>query len=339
MKRFVHSMMFVLPAVGIAVIAMLLAHYGAGEILLAVAATGWGLLIVTAFHLVPMALDTFAWSVLLPRGQSPGFARLLAMRWVGESVNFLVPSAQVGGDIVRAHLLRRAGIPGSTAAASVLVNLTLMVVTLFVFCLAGAGGLLAYLQPAGGSIALPGLVLLAVCMTFAFVALQRAGICGALAGLAARLLPARDLSGLSAGAGRLDEALRESWRRLGRVGTSAGLSLAAWFAGSGEIWLILYFLGHPVGWFEAFLLECLFQAVRNGAFFVPGAVGIQEAGAVLFGGLFGLAPESSLALSLLKRSRELLLGVPGVLAWQLWHGAAMLPAGRRQQSPVPVESR
>ena len=65
------------------------------------------------------------------------------------------------------------------------------------------------------------------------------------------------------------------------------------------------------------MLESLGQAVRAGAFAVPGALGVQEGGYVMLGRVVGLGPETALALSLAKRVRELVLGIPGLIAWQL----------------------
>ncbi len=87
--------------------------------------------------------------------------------------------------------------------------------------------------------------------------------------------------------------------------------------GVGEVWLALSFLGHPVSLLSAMMLESLGQAVRAGAFAVPGALGVQEGGYVMLGRVLGLGPETALALSLAKRVRELLLGIPGLIAWQL----------------------
>jgi uncharacterized membrane protein YbhN (UPF0104 family) len=94
--------------------------------------------------------------------------------------------------------------------------------------------------------------------------------------------------------------------------------------GAGEVWLALHFLGQPVTWLEAVLLESLGQAVRSTAFAVPGALGVQEGGFLVLGRLLGLPPEVALAVSLVKRVRELLLGVPGLLAWQLAAGRRLL---------------
>ena len=83
--------------------------------------------------------------------------------------------------------------------------------------------------------------------------------------------------------------------------------------GTGEVWLALRFLGNPVGWIDALLLESVGQAIRGAAFMIPGSLGAQEGGYLLIAPLVGLPPEAGLALSLAKRARELALGLPGRL--------------------------
>ncbi|HXC21160.1 MAG TPA: hypothetical protein VNV13_06730, partial [Steroidobacteraceae bacterium] len=53
-----------------------------------------------------------------------------------------------------------------------------------------------------------------------------------------------------------------------------------------------------------------------------GALGIQEGGYLLLAPLAGLPPSAALALSLAKRARELLLGLPGLLYLQFAARAA-----------------
>ncbi len=72
-------------------------------------------------------------------------------------------------------------------------------------------------------------------------------------------------------------------------------------------------IGHPVDWSDALLLESLGQAIRGAAFAIPGALGVQEGGYLLLAPLVGLPPEAALALSLIKRARELMLGLPGLI--------------------------
>ncbi len=54
--------------------------------------------------------------------------------------------------------------------------------------------------------------------------------------------------------------------------------------------------------------------------FVPGALGIQEAAYAGLAPIFGLPPEVGLAASLLKRAREITIGIPVLLAWQAMEG-------------------
>jgi uncharacterized membrane protein YbhN (UPF0104 family) len=83
--------------------------------------------------------------------------------------------------------------------------------------------------------------------------------------------------------------------------------------GTVEVWLILRLLGSAVSWSDALMLESLGQAIRGAAFAIPGALGVQEGGYLLLAPLVGLRPDVALALSLAKRARELLLGIPGLL--------------------------
>jgi len=63
-------------------------------------------------------------------------------------------------------------------------------------------------------------------------------------------------------------------------------------------------------------LESLIFALRGAAFVVPGAIGVQEAGYVLLGPLLGLDPQAAVALSLIKRARDVVIGLPSLVAWQ-----------------------
>ena len=69
-------------------------------------------------------------------------------------------------------------------------------------------------------------------------------------------------------------------------------------------------------------MESLGQAIRGAAFAIPGALGVQEGGYLLLAPLVGLPPDAGLALSLAKRARELLLGLPGLLYLHLSSRAA-----------------
>jgi len=108
------------------------------------------------------------------------------------------------------------------------------------------------------------------------------------------------------------------------VAAAAGWHLVSWLLGSVEVWLMLHFLGSDVDFATALVMESLGQAIRSAAFFVPGALGVQEGGFMAIGVLFGLPAEVGLSVSLMKRIREVALGVPALIAWQALEGRRFL---------------
>ncbi len=86
---------------------------------------------------------------------------------------------------------------------------------------------------------------------------------------------------------------------------------------------------------KAVILESIGQGVRSALFFIPGAIGVHEGGYIFVGGLLGIPGETAFALALIRRVRELALGVPGLLVWQLIEGGR---AWRKHVLPTVRES-
>ncbi|MBN3828551.1 TIGR00374 family protein, partial [Burkholderia sp. Ac-20384] len=146
-----------------------------------------------------------------------------------------------------------------------------------------------------------------------FYVAQRRGLFGRGLRLASKLLGPRDWSSLATRADAIDDAVGALYRDRAKVAKTFALSLVGWIVGTAEVWLALHFLGHPVSWLDALLLESVGQAIRGAAFAIPGSLGAQEGGYLLLAPLVGLPPDAALALSLAKRARELALGLPGLL--------------------------
>ncbi len=313
--------------VGLALFTALLVTHGASEVALALRTAGAGLLVVAAFHVLPMLGDAIGWRRLLPSELRPPMRTVLWARWIGESINGLLPVLQVGGNIVKAGLLARAGVGGAVAGATVVVDVTLVMLTQVVFTVVGLGLLLLHIG--GHPLALPvavGVVIMGSILA-AFYAAQRQGVFGALAQLLVRIGRGRWASLVTDG-DAIDASVAVLYRQRRTIAAASAWHLLSWLLGTGEVWLVLWFIGQPVGLAEAIMLESLGQAVRAGAFAVPGALGVQEGGYVMLGRVVGLAPETALALSLAKRVRELVLGIPGLIAWQLDAAAAVADARR-----------
>lgn len=307
---------------GLFLFVVLIVRTGADDVAAALAAAGWGLLIVVAFHLVPLAADTMSWARLIDRSARPSFVHLLRMRWIGESVNTLLPAAQVGGDIVRARLATFDRVPGAVAGASVVADLTLGILSQAAFTLIGLALLMPRLD--GSATDFAGEVLvgiaLAVMAVAAFYAVQRVGLFGGLAGFATRIARHGPWVALADRAGALDRALDAIYRRPRDVGASFGWTLVSWVVGAGEVWIAFQLIGTPVTMAEALIFESVAQAVRSALFVVPGALGVQEGGILVVAVLLSIPPDAALAMSLAKRARELFLGLPGLIAWQAAEG-------------------
>ncbi len=299
-----------------------LASQGLSAVLSALAAAGWGLVLVALFHLWPLVLDAAAIRVLFGSDGHPNALRdAILARWAGESANSFLPAGQIGGPVLMARHLAQRGMPMHDAAASITVSTTVQVVAQILFALLGVALLGAQAghmsQHSLRTSALLASGFLAV-QIGGFYLLQRRGFFGKLIRVASRFAGHRDWSGWVSRAEAIDLAIQGIYGRGGHVAASFFLSLLSWIIGTGEVFLTLVLIGHPVGWVDALILESLGQAIRGAAFAVPGALGVQEGGYLLLAPVAGLPPQAALALSLAKRAREILLGLPGLLYLHFW---------------------
>jgi len=300
------------------------------------AVIGWWLIPITLFHVVPLVLSALSWLELLPAASRPHAIAIIWMRWIRESINSLLPVASIGGDIASARLAQLRGVPGTQAAASMVVDATVGAATQLIFVMSGLGLLLMRSTERSAFIVawtvLIGTGVFFVAIT-AFLMVQHRGLFAAFAKLARRLLPERWLSGFAAKASAIDEAVVAGYRTGWVIVRANILRLIGWGAGAGEIWLVMRGLGQPMGLLDAFILESLSSGVRAAAFMVPGAWGALEGGFVLLGALFGLPADTALAISLSKRVRELALGLPGLFVWHWIERHQLL----RRGAPGPAD--
>jgi putative membrane protein len=324
---------------GVALFVGLIAWSGFADVVRAIRHAGIGIAVVTAFHLLPLALDTMAWRALQPRPLRRSLPWLLRARWYGESINTLVPLGQVGGDLLRGHWHARTGVAAPIAMGIAVVDLASEVYAQIGIAALGLVGLAAIVQGHGDLLLRLGATLaLLSLLVLGFYAAQRRG-------LFSRLV--RRLEGIGsigsdcprAYADALDRTVARLYRRRRPLAAAIALHALSWAVGAAEAWLAAMFIGAPLTLTQALVIESLIYAVRGAAFLVPGALGVQEGAFVVIGALFGLAPDQAVAISLIKRVRELALGIPGLLAWQAGEirrarsGASATHAGGRLAQP------
>jgi putative membrane protein len=302
-----------LALAGLAAALLLLAQQDLTEVSALLHAAGFGLVIAALAHIPSMALNGHAWRILLPRRRRPSLAAMTANVWIRESVNGLLPVARVGGEIASYRLLRGEGVAVAPAAASLMVDMAISILSQLGFALLG----LALLAWAGAGIGWGGIALAmlsGVALAGGFILAQRADILSRVARVLNAVATGR-FQAFAAHSEKIDRMTRRLWRVHGAIAGCFLWQLAGWMAGALEIWLALHFLDSPVTMAEALAIEALIQAVSSAAFLVPGALGLQEAGFLGLGLLLGLPPEVAAALAIARRLRDLIIFLPGLLAW------------------------
>jgi putative membrane protein len=317
--------------VGLAIAIFLIFHFGWRHVVDALLAVGWqGFAALIAIYLVCLLLCAFAWRIVIL--DAPRYAVLICLwaRWLRESIGnlALIPTA---GEIAGARELSRHGIRSGMAGASTVVDLTLELLSQIVFTLFGLALLLTWYRGLNiGPWLVTGIAVSALAAA-GFILAQRGGMFRFLERLPEKLdlkwawtvLP--DAEGIHAGIATI-------YRHRNRVLASGAIHLSAWVVGAGEAYVGLYFMGHAIAWSDALILESIAFALRTAAFVVPSRLGIQEGGYILLGAMFGLTPEVALALSLLKRGREIAAGLPCLVIWQSVETRRLWARERRAKS-------
>jgi putative membrane protein len=302
---------FLLAALGGGLVVWLLLRLGPGPVLDALSHVGWGglAMILAAGIALTLCLSTGLYPFLL--GQVSLF-EMLAARQVRDSAGDILPVTQVGGMVAGMRALVLAGMTPARAIAVVLADVTTELLAQSLFILLG----LALAAPAMRADPrwapylgwLVGGTVLFALVILGFGIAQLAG-----SHLAERSLkPA--MFGASAAAFR--EAVHDLYRRRGAVALSVLLHLLGWCASGMWLWLVFRLLGHPLSPASALAIQALLEGLRSATVFIPAAIGVQELGYAGLAPLFGLAPEVGLAVSLLRRARDIAIGVPTLLLWQ-----------------------
>jgi putative membrane protein len=294
-------------------VALYLVRYvGWHSVLAAAEAIGW-----TGFALFCLCTLTLfvplgaAWHVLLPRAQAPRLWLLVRARLVRDAGAEVLPLSQLGGIAlgVRAAILQ--GVAAPLAAASMIVDVTTEMLAQIAYA-AGGMLILATRVPASSHVAslltacALGLVL-AIVAAALFMALQRRS-----AQITARLAR-RVLRGAGATLSGLSSALQTIYRAPARVAVSALLHLAAWIGNGAAVWLGFRLIGTHIDLPAVIAIESIVYAIRSVAVIVPNALGVQEGAYILLAPLFDLGTDTALAMSVLKRARDITIGVPVLL--------------------------
>jgi putative membrane protein len=307
--------------IGLGLFAWVVCRAGPGEILRAMSNLGWAAPLVLIPYGVVYLFDNLGWYLTFGQYAThrPSYRVLFRVRWAGESVNYIIPSAYVGGEAVKGWLLHNRGVAGMTAATSVVASKTCQTLAQVIFIALGAWLAMAYLEP--GSPARYGMlaVTLGTCAVVVFLFwLQRYGMFSFAIALFS-WIPFR-INVLEKHRARLRHLDNQIYRFYhddpARFLGSTGAYLAGWIMDALEILLVCWLLGTPIPWTKALIIEAFIGVAKAAGIFVPGALGVQESGAVFLFQLFSLPTPLGAAYAIVRRGREVIFALAGV--WWLY---------------------
>lgn len=315
--------------VGLVLLALLLQHAGVGQVWERLKLLGWSAPLIFLPYSMVAFFDTVGWRVTLgpdDRRRVPFWALYLT-RMAGEAVNSVTPTATVGGEPVKAFMLRRWGVATSDGMASVVIARTALIAAQSTFVAIGIAALLDHFGRRG--LAFTWLfVMLALCLGFTagLVWLQQRNPAHLVWRGLRRVAPRWQRVGrLEAGASALDRRLADFYQiEKGAFVRSALWCLSGWLIGAGEVYLLAELIHSPISWHTALIIEALGQVTRAAALVIPGGLGAQELGGAWLCTQLGMPEAAGATLWLLKRARE--LGFDGIGLLYLTRTTVRAPA-------------
>jgi putative membrane protein len=317
----------IFATLGVALGLYLVAYVGWRAVFSAALAVGWGgfaALCLCALGL--FLLLGAAWHVLLPPTSASGAWVFVRARMVRDAAADVLPFSHLGGIALGVRAAIVYGVPSPLACASMIVDVTTEMLAQIAYLALGVVILMARVPRSSlaaslTTASLTGLLLAAIAAGL-FLGVQRHG----------RRITARLAAPLVRGAGQtitgVGTALDVIYRSPVRVALSVAVHFAAWIVSAIAAWLAFRLVGAHVDLAAVVAIESLVYGIRSAAVLIPNALGVQEAAYALLAPLFGVGADLALAVSVLKRARDIAVGVPVLLVWQAVEGRSALAKGR-----------
>ncbi len=327
---------YLLALLGLLLAVLLVSYYGFGNIVTAVSRIGWReFALIAGWQIVMFAILGFAWDVITPKNVMRRPWLMIWGRMVRDASANCLPFSQVGGFVFGARAVTLHGVEWHTATASTVVDVTAEFLAQIAFACIGLGVLLA--RAPGSRLAVPVEVGigLAVLACFGFVWAQKGA--PTLFAKLGRRIAGNWFADAQERVEVLQAELSLIYGHTAKLALGFLIHLLGWISTGMAGWIAYHALGVPIDFDDALAIEALLSAAAAVAFLVPVNAGVQEAGYAGLGAIFGVPPELSLGVSLVRRGRDIAVGVPILLIWQLVEMRRLraLKRGRDARLPRP----
>lgn len=327
-----------LLVLGLVFLIWLLGHIGLVEVWRQLTALGWGIIPLILCEGLAEMIHTLGLRRCLGAAhrQIP-YLRLFRIRMAGYAINYITPTAALGGEVSRAGLL--AGFaPGADAACGVLVDKACFAVGHLVIVLVGSVYVL-WRVPVAPPLRLAMIVAIGPLAAgiVAFVSLQRYGKLGALVRwMAARPWSGAWLRSAAARVTKLDDAFREFYRDRPRdFGIAVCWHLAGFSVGVAQTWLFIALVRQPPPFAAAAAVWILGLWFDLLSFAIPMNVGALEGSRVVAFKTLGYDAAQGATFGLTMRTAQVCWTVFGLASYALL--LRRRSAARQASASLPVK--
>lgn len=296
--------------IGLAVLAVVLWRFDLDAVVAALGQVGWrGFAVIVAAGLGLEVVLSLGLIPFLPRGVP--FVAVVAARQLRDSAGDVLPITQLGGVAFAARALVLAGVGAARAGAAVIADVTTEVFAQGLYVLTGVVASLSLLKASSALSPYVGAMLGgAVLLSAGSIGFALVQVFGSR-WLSGKLFPAPVHHGEG-----FPAAIAALYGRRRRVLASMLLQWAGWMASGLWLWVMMRAMGLGTDLWTAIAIQALLEGLRSATVFIPAAIGVQEIGYAMLAPVFGLTPEIGLAISLLRRARDIVVAVPVFVVWQ-----------------------
>ncbi len=309
-------------AIAIAFYVWFLRRFGLGQIVEYLRLAAWGLSLTVALEAVARAANTLGWWVTIAnRPRSLRFPELFAARIAGEAVDYVTPTAQLGGQPVMASMVRRklrmaAGLATVMIAslAEAIGQIGFVVVALLITLPIEARVHSLLWAAIGG-------LVFAIALVAGFFFVQMKQPFSHLLQAASGIVPMFREAEVKESAAEADAILKDFYanhRR--RMAASCFCYLFAWSMGPVEIYILLRLLHQPAPLMVLLVVEAVGLLIERATFLIPAKLVSQEGGKALIFAVLGYPAGVGFVVGLLRRIKELvwvLFGLVSLAAYRL----------------------
>ena len=272
---------------------------------------GYGFIIILILYSSVTWVDTVAWKNNFKKEETRQFSlwSLWCIRQIGEAYNTITPLGTLGGEPIKAQLLKeRHGLSLKQGMASQVIARTTFLIALILFFIPGIFFTMQseIISEKIKMACLLAMAILSILILF-FLIFQVTGTLGKLARWASKLPLGKKMGVFLGKLELLDQGISSYYKHdIMRATISVSYAFVGWVIGLAELYVTLYFLGYNLSIADLWLIEAMAQLIRNASFFIPLSIGAQEGGLLLIFTALGMPGALGITVSFVRRIKELL---------------------------------